>query len=88
MHAVLEAPNGIVFMAADTPVGMEHVPGRNVSMSLSGEDDAELRGYFEKLSDGASVEMPLETASWGATFGMLTDRFGIHWLVNIGQAQA
>jgi PhnB protein len=83
MHAVLEADNGITFMAADTPNSMEHTPGANFSMSLSGGDEAELRGYFEKLQDGGMVLMPLEKAAWGDTFGMLTDRFGIRWLVNI-----
>jgi PhnB protein len=87
MHSMLEAPNGVTFMAADTPNGMEHVPGRNVSMSLSGEDEAELRGYFDKLAEGGTVEMPLEQAPWGDTFGMLTDRFGIHWMVNVSAAQ-
>lgn len=83
MHSQLEAPNGVTFMAADTPNGMEHTPGRNVSMSLNGEDEAELRGYFDKLAEGGTIEMPLEKAPWGDTFGMLTDRFGIHWMVNV-----
>jgi PhnB protein len=83
MHSALEAPNGITFMAADTPGDMELVPGRNIAMSLTGDDEAELSGYFEKLADDGSVEMPLQKASWGDTFGMLTDRFGIRWLVNI-----
>lgn len=83
MHAMLEAPNGIAFMAADTPSHMEYAPGRNIAMSLSGEDEAELRGYFDRLADGGTIEMPLEKAPWGDTFGMLTDRFGIHWLVNV-----
>ena len=83
MHSVLEAGNGITFMAADTPNRMEYRAGSNFSMSLSGEDDAELRGYFEKLSAGGRVTMPLEKAQWGDTFGMLTDKFGVNWLVNI-----
>ena len=83
MHSVLEAGNSITFMAADTPNRMEYRAGSNFSMSLSGEDDAELRGYFEKLSAGGRVTMPLEKAQWGDTFGMLTDKFGVNWLVNI-----
>jgi PhnB protein len=83
MHAVLEAENGIIFMAADTPNSMEFRPGTNISMSLSGGDEAELRGYFEKLSAGGAVGMPLEKAPWGDTFGMCTDKFGINWMVNI-----
>jgi PhnB protein len=87
MHAQLEGENGIVFMAADTPSYMEYRPGTNFSMSLSGEDEGVLRGYFDKLADGGQVSMPLEKAPWGDTFGMLTDRFGVSWLVNVNQQQ-
>ena len=83
MHADLEGSEGIRFMAADTPIKMEYRPGTNFSMSLSGEDEAQLRGYFEKLAEGGSVTMPLERAPWGDIFGMCTDRFGISWLVNV-----
>jgi PhnB protein len=51
-------------------------------------DDADaLRGYWEKLSDGGTVTMPLEKQMWGDEFGMCMDRFGIPWMVNITQAQ-
>jgi len=83
MHSVLEA-DGITFMASDTPDRMEYQAGHtNFGMSLQGEDEAELSGYFKKLSAGGSVTMPLEKAAWGDTFGMVTDKFGISWLVNI-----
>jgi PhnB protein len=82
MHAVLQA-EGVMFMASDTPNDMEYTPGTNYNMSLSGDDEAVLRGYFDKLQEGGTVSMPLEKAPWGDTFGMLTDRFGIRWLVNI-----
>ena len=83
MHSVLEGDNGVNFMAADTPKRMEYAPGKNISMSLSGDDEATLKGYFEKLSEGT---MPLEKAMWGDSFGMLVDKFGINWLVNISGA--
>lgn len=83
MHAMLEAENGITFMAADTPNGMEFRTGTQISMSLSGNNEAELTSYFEKLSSGGMVTVPLEKAPWGDTFGMLTDKFGIDWMVNI-----
>jgi PhnB protein len=83
MHADLEGPEGIRFFAADAPSHMTFTPGTNFSMSLSGESEDELRGYFDKLSAGGSVTMPLEKASWDDTFGMLTDKFGTQWLVNI-----
>jgi PhnB protein len=87
MHAMLRTDDDIVFMAADTPNQMEYVPGTNFNMSLSGDDEDRLRDYFEKLSEGGAVTMPLETAPWGDTFGMLADRFGVRWLVNIGAPQ-
>ena len=88
MHSQLETPNGFMLMGADTPSGMDLTPGTNFSISLSGEDDAELRGYWDRLSDGGSVTPPLEKAPWGDTFGMCNDRFGVTWLVNIAGAQS
>jgi PhnB protein len=88
MHAMLEAENGITFMGADTPKDMEHRPGTTMSMSLSGDDETELSGYFQKLSAGGRINMPLEKAPWGDTFGMLTDKFGVDWMVNITGAKS
>jgi PhnB protein len=89
MHAMLEAENGITFMAADTPNRMEYRPGANISMSLSGDNEKELTSYFEKLAAGGQITMPLEQAPWGDTFGMCADRFGVNWMVNItAQASA
>jgi len=85
MHGQLETPSGYVLMASDTPQGMSYNPGQNISISLSG-DDKELRGYFEKLSEGGQVAAPLEKQMWGDEFGMVTDRFGIAWMVNISAA--
>ncbi len=83
MHAELLADNGMTIMASDTPEGMEYNPGNNISISLSGNDEAELSNYWEKLSQGATITMPLNKAPWGDMFGMLKDQFGINWLVNI-----
>ena len=83
MHAMLTADNGIVFMASDTPDGMEYRTGTNISLSLSGDNEAELTSYYQKLSAGGIIEMPLEKAPWGDLFGMFTDKFGVSWLVNI-----
>ena len=89
MHAQLEAPDGLVLMGADTPSSMEFSRGTDISVSLSGEDEAELRGYFEGLSNGGTVTAPFEKAPWGDTFGMFTDKFGINWMVNaLGEQNA
>jgi len=87
MHSMLEGDDGITFMASDTPDSMPYTPGTNFSMSLSGDDEAGLREYFEKLAAGGTVVMPLEHAPWGDTFGMVTDRFGVQWLVNVAGAR-
>jgi PhnB protein len=83
MHSQLETENGLVLMAADTPNSMEFTAGTNHSVSLSGDDDATLRGYWDKLSADGTVAMPLNAAPWGDTFGMCVDKFGVSWLVNI-----
>jgi PhnB protein len=83
MHGMLTTKSGFTLMGADEPPGEEVKPGNNFSISLSGDDDAELRGYFDKLSDGGQVTMNLEKQMWGDTFGQCIDRFGTPWMVNI-----
>jgi PhnB protein len=88
MHGMLETDNGFTIMAADTPPGMERNPGDTISISLSGDDADELRGYWDKLSSSGKVSMPLEKQMWGDEFGMCVDQFGIPWMVNINAQQA
>jgi PhnB protein len=83
MHGQLESPAGYTIMAADTPPGMEHNPGTNIAVSLSGDDASELHGYWDQLSSGGQVQVPLEKQMWGDEFGMCVDQFGIGWMVNI-----
>ena len=85
MHGQLVGPNGYWLMGSDTPASMGE-PGANGTVSLSGDDEATLKGYWDKLSAGGTVTMPLEKAPWGDSFGMLTDKFGVSWMVNIGAA--
>jgi PhnB protein len=87
MHGMLETGDGLTIMGADTPPEMEHQPGNDMAISLSGDDATELREYWEKLSDGGTVAVPLEKQMWGDEFGMGVDRFGTTWMVNIGQSQ-
>ena len=82
MHGQLETPQGFTLMVSDTPPGMEYREGSRISVSLSGDDD-ELRGFWDKLSEGGSVSVPMATQPWGDEFGMCTDRFGVDWMVNI-----
>jgi len=82
MHSQLVVANGYWLMASDTPASMG-TPRPNGTVSLSGDDEAGLKGYWDKLSAGATIAMPLEKAPWGDSFGMLTDKFGVPWMVNI-----
>ena len=83
MHGMIETDSGFTLMCADTPPGMEHEPGNNFAVSLSGDDGDELRGYWEQLTGDGIVTVALEKQVWGDEFGMCVDRFGISWMVNI-----
>jgi PhnB protein len=83
MHGMLENEDGFTLMGADTPQGMEYAPPAGTSISLSGDEEATLRRYWDGLSTGGTVVVPLEKAPWGDFFGMCTDRFGVPWMVNI-----
>jgi PhnB protein len=87
MHANLETDAGFTLMGSDTPPGMDHRPGTNFSVSLSGDDGDRLRGYWEQLSADGTVTMPLEKQMWGDEFGLCLDKFGIPWMVNITAPQ-
>lgn len=88
MHSVLTTGTGFTLMASDTSNRMARDEGTEISISVSGdaEDEQSLRTAWAAMSDGAEITMPLETAMWGDTFGMLTDRFGLHWMFSIGSA--
>ncbi len=83
MHAALETDDGFTLMGADTPTGMDHDAGTNISVSLSGDDAGRLRGWWDKLSQEGTVDMPLEKQMWGDEFGMCTDPYGTRWMVNV-----
>jgi PhnB protein len=83
MHGMLETDTGYTIMASDTPPGMDLHPGDAITVSLSGDDADQLRGYWARLSEGGKVSVPLEKQMWGDEFGMCVDRFGVPWMVNI-----
>jgi PhnB protein len=87
MHASLETPSGFTLMGSDTPAELEFKPGTTMSVSLSGGDGDDLRGYYEKLAEAGTVTMPLEKQMWGDEFGMVIDQFGVSWMVNIAAPQ-
>ncbi len=85
MHALLDTGD-FRLMASDS--GKASPKAAKVELSLSGDDDARLRQYFEKLSDGGKVTMPLEKQFWGDIFGQLSDKYGVEWMVNITTQKA
>ncbi len=83
MHSQLVAEDGLVLMAADLPKAMHLPEASSISLSLSGDDEPTLRGWYDALVEGGTVVEPLKKAPWGDHFGMCVDRFGVHWMVNI-----
>jgi PhnB protein len=86
MHGMLTVSDGVTIMGADMP-DSSGPQGSPISVSLSGEDEAQLRGWWEKLSDGAKITAPFEKAPWGDTFGQLNDKFGVNWMINVAADQ-
>jgi len=83
MHAQLETPDGFVLMGADTPSHMRYEKPAGMSVSVSGDDEASVRRYWDSLAVDGTVVMPFDTPPWGGRFGMLTDRFGIDWMLSL-----
>lgn len=86
IHARLENDT-LTFMASDDNEKQRTKIGDNVHMSISGNDKETLTRYFNELLEGGKVDMPLAKQFWGDTFGMLTDKFGVHWMINISQLE-
>lgn len=87
MHVAL--PIGeTVLMGSDTPESMGGVErGNGFSVAIGSKDLGESEKIFNGLSEGGTVTMPLQKTFWGATFGMLTDKFGIQWMINCDDNQ-
>lgn len=88
MHAQLTTPEGLVLMAADTPGRMEYRAPAGVAVSVSGDDEATLERLWSGLAEGGVIMMPFDTPPWGGRFGMLTDRYGVEWMVALNAAPA
>lgn len=85
MHSQLIVGGDVLFMAADTPPGQEVATGSRVDLALFGgpEDLDTMTTQWERLKEGATVLEELAAAPWGDVFGMLVDKFGILWQVNV-----
>ena len=82
IHAALKS-NSLSLMASDTQPKQPARFGDNIHMNLTGQDNNRLTEIFNRLAQGGKIDMPLAKQFWGDTFGMLTDKFGVHWMVNI-----
>ncbi|MTD39113.1 VOC family protein [Erwinia sp. CPCC 100877] len=75
---------GVPVMFSDVPdgMGLSFVEGNNVSLVINSGDEAKIDRYFAKLAESGQIEMPLAPTFWSKKYGMVTDRFGIHWMLN------
>lgn len=89
MHVALPIGHGTVLMGSDTIEAMGSVLfGSNFSLSLQVDSQAEADRFYNGLAAGGAANMPMAQAPWGDYFGMLTDKFGIQWMINHAQSQA
>jgi PhnB protein len=81
MHARLALPGGATLYAGDA-MGQTYQGIHGVSITLNYDSVAEAKKIFERLADGGKVTMALAPTFWAKSFGMVTDKFGVHWIVN------
>lgn len=81
MHGQLTTADGLVLMVSDVPSTMEYAAPTGFSVSVSGDEAERLQEVWDGLADGGAVTAPYTTPPWGGTFGMLTDRFGVVWMI-------
>ncbi|WP_435735979.1 VOC family protein [Cellulosimicrobium sp. PMB13] len=82
------AANGFRVMAYDVPADRPWSPGEApFFVSVRGDDVAEVTGFWEKLVDGATVVAPLASSAWAPVYGMLTDRFGVTWVLDVAASR-
>ncbi|HVX56149.1 MAG TPA: VOC family protein, partial [Candidatus Saccharimonadales bacterium] len=82
IHARLELDGGAFLYAGDCPASMPYQGRHGVSLALNYYSVEKAKEVFDALAEGGTVMMPMNEAFWAKRFGMVTDRFGCHWLVN------
>ena len=81
MHARL-AVGDEVLMGSDSPPGQQYEVIKGISVALNVNDPAEAERVFNALAENGTIQMPIQSTFWAARFGMLTDQFGVPWMVN------
>lgn len=87
LHSALVQDGVVLLFASDSMGEATHAPGNAITLCLNCQSEQEINTYFSKLAEGGQVGHPLETAFWGATFGELTDKFGMRWMLNYDKNQ-
>lgn len=84
MHISLPISKETVLMGSDSSdaFGQATIEGNNYTISINTDSVEEVTRIYNALSEGGIIKMPLNKTFWGAYFGMFTDKFGIHWMVN------
>jgi len=87
MHIALPIGNHSILMGSDTPefMGKHNENETRSKISISAESKAEADHIFNGLSEGGTIEMPIEESPWGSYFGMFRDKFGIEWMIDFDQ---
>ena len=85
MHVTLPIGNTILMGSDTNSLAGEVKMGENVSISINVDSREEADSIFTGLTDGGVVKMPMTDTFWGAYFGMLVDKFGIHWMINFDE---
>src|ERR1700744_4668745 len=85
LHGALTRNGTLLLMASDC-MGSKFEPGNTVKLCLSCSSDEEINDFFTRLSAGGQIRMPLHQSFWGATFGELTDKFGMNWMFNYSKS--
>ena len=80
MHTTLKIGDSVI-MASDCPPGNETTSGNNISLAIGTNDAAQAETFFNKMADGGQITMPMQKTFWAERFGMLTDKFGINWML-------
>ncbi|MGV9912529.1 VOC family protein [Streptomyces tendae] len=84
MFGQVATADGLRVMAYDVPSDLPWNQGENAFfVSVRGETADEITAYWEKLAEGATVLRPLGAAQWAPLYGMLRDRFGVTWVLDV-----
>lgn len=85
MHAHLKG-GAVDLLGSDSQMASDHSAKVELSINGSSADEARMKEIFDKLAEGGKVRMPLSKQFWGDTFGMLTDKYGVDWMMNVGDS--